>query len=289
LVAQFNGRQPSGLNYAVDAAFSKTSDVVDPEDAPEGDGSHFMGSLGWRGDYWYVKGGADKYESAYFPANALLESDLPGTEGVSLTTGYYQELSHPVFQILEAYVGGAYRETDAGEKQQEKVFASASAEFSNDIRLGMFIEDGAYRPVTDERGIFEDQLNDDRYFSLFTDFNTRSSKFSGGLQYDWGDLGGAPYKYYSAYGWWRPVNPLYLSLSAERTDSFGITDQLVAVAAWNITTQNAVAGRYIYSDGEPIYRLAYSYKPREGLDIFAVLDTDTTANYEFSVKVVKIF
>jgi len=288
-VAQFNGRQPSGLQYSVDAAFSETTNVLDLEEAPEGKGNHYAGSLGWSGDYWYVNGGADKYETSYFPANALLEDDLPGTEGVAMTTGLYREVSHPIVRTIDTYVGAKYRKTEAGQKQQEKVYVSGSVEFTNDTRIGLFAEDGPYRPVSDERGVFEDEINDDRFYGFNLDFNTRSSKFSGGLQHDRGDLGGGPYRYYLGYVWWRPVQPLYINLSAERTDSFGVNDQLVLVSSWDITPQNALAGRYIYSDGENIYRLAYSYRPRKGLDIFAVYDTNTLEDYEFSVKVVKIF
>jgi TPR repeat protein len=289
LVAQYNGRQSSGLNYSIDVATTETSEVADPEEAPEGNGVYYQGSLGWKWDYFYINGSADKYDDSYFPANALLDDDLPGTKGVSVTTGFYQEMTHPILQVVDTYVGSNYRETDMGQKQQEKVYASGSVEFTNDMRVGLFVEDGPYRPVGDERGVFEPETNDDRYNSATVDFNTRSSKFSLGFQYDWGDLGGGPYKYYSGYGWWRPVNPLYLSLSLEREDSFGTSDQAVFVSSWDITPQSALAGRYIHSEGEKTYRLAYSYRPRRGLDIFVVYDTDTTEDYEFSVKLVKIF
>jgi hypothetical protein len=208
---------------------------------------------------------------------------------VKVTAGMYREMSHPIFQTVDTYIGTKYRETDTGQKQQEKIYASGSVEFNNDMRVGLFAEDGPYRPVSDVRGVFEDEINDDRFYGVNLDFNTRSSKFAGGIQHDRGDLGGGPYRYYLGYGWWRPVQPLYLNLSAERTDSFGIYDQVILVGSWDITPQNSLAGRYIYADGEDIYRLAYSYRPRQGLDIFAVYDTNTIEDYEFSVKVVKIF
>ena len=288
-VAQFTGRQSFGLNYSVDAAFTKTSEVIDPEETPEGNGSHYQGSLGWFGDYFSINGFADVYDVSYFPANGRLDDDLPGTVGGSLSTGYYREMSHLLIQLVEASVGAGYRETELGEKQQEKIFVSGSVEFNNDMRVGLFASEGPYRPVSDIRGVFENEINYDRFYNANVDFNTRSSTFSGGFQYDWGNLGGGPYNYYLGYGWWRPVAPVFLSLSAERTESFGTFDQLILVGSWDITPQNALAGRYIYTLDAEFYRLAYSYRPRRGLDIFVVFDGITTEDYEFSVKLVKIF
>ncbi len=287
-VAQFAGRQTDGLNYTLDAALTDTSNVTDT-DVPLGSGSHLKGSLGWKGDYFYIEGTGDNYDRDYFPAIALLDDDLPGTKGASLTTGYYQQISDSVWRVAQGYVGVKYRETDAGEKQRQKVFGSGSMEFSSDIRIGLYIEEGPYRPVSVIRGVFEPYINHDRYFSISADFNTRSSRYSGGLQHDWGNLGGAPYEYYSAYGWWRPVKSLYLSVTAERTDSFGTADQMVLVSSWDISPEHALAGRYIYTGDIEYYRLAYAHRPRKGLDIFAVYDDNTVKDAEFSIKVVKTF
>lgn len=287
-LVQFGGRQPFGLNYGFDAAVTDTRDVSDSS-VPQGTGSHFRGSLGWRWDYVYVSGTADKYDTDYFPADALLDSDLPGTKGVSFATGYYREMSHPLWHVIEASIGEIYRETDAGKRQEQKTFVSGSVEFNIDVRVTAYAEVGPYRPVSDTRGVFESETNDDRYYSLYTDFNTRSTRYSGGLGYEWGDLGGGPYKYYTAYGWWRPLNPVYVELTAERVDSFGTNDQVVLVTSWAITPEHSLAGRYIYTDDVKFYRLAYSHRPRKGLDIFAVYDDDTTKDWEFSVKIVKTF
>jgi hypothetical protein len=287
-LAQFGGRQRSGLNYSLNAAVTNTTNVSDPS-VPQGTGSHFDGSLGWQWDYAYISGTGDKYDTDYFPADALLDDDLPGTRGVSFTTGYYREMSHPLWHVINAYVGGNYRETSDGMKQQQKSFASGSVEFNIDVRVTAYAEVGPYRPVSDTRGVFESETNHDRYYSMLTEFATRNTRYSGGLQYDWGNLGGGSYKYYAAYGWWRPVQPLYLELSAERVNSFGTNDQVVLVTSWDITPEHSLGGRYIYTDDAKFYRLAYSHRPRKGLDIFAVFDDDTTKAWEFSVKVVKTF
>jgi hypothetical protein len=286
-LAQFTGRQPFGLNYKLDAAITNTSMVTDPE-VPAGNGSHLEGSLGWKWDHVSVNGGADYYDSDYFPANALLKDDLPGTQGASLTSGYYREMSGPAWRVVDGYVGVNYRETDTGELQRRKVFASGSVEFHNDIRVQLYADVGPYRPVTDVRGVFGSTINNDRLYSVATSFNTRSSRHSYGLQYDWGNLGGGPYNYYAAYGWWRPLNPVYLSATAERTDSFGIYDQVVLVGSWDITPEHALACRFIQEETQ-FYRLAYVHHPRKGLDIYAVYDDAAGKDAEYSIKLVKTF
>jgi hypothetical protein len=287
-LVRFGGRQRFGLNYGLNAAATDTGDISDPS-VPRGTGSHLRGSLGWNWDYAYITGTADKYDTDYFPADALLDVDLPGTKGASVSTGYYREMAHPWWHVVEASIGEIYRETNAGRTQQQKTFVSGSVEFNIDVRVSLYAEVGPYRPVTDNRGVFASKTNDDRYYSLYTDFNTRSTRYSGGLGYEWGDLGGGPYNYYTAYSWWRPVKPVYLELTAERVDSFGTNDQVVFVTSWAITPEHSLAGRYIYTDDVKYYRLAYGHRPRKGLDIFAVYDDDTTKDWEFSVKVVKTF
>jgi hypothetical protein len=287
-VGQFRGRRVSGLNYALDAAMTSTNKVTDM-DSPQGVGNHFMGSLGWQLDHWYMQLSGDKYDDNYFPANALLADDLPGTRGSTLTTGYYKERSGAGWRKVEAYVGARYRETDSGLTQSRKWFASGSLEFNNDIATGIYMEEGPYRPVTDTPGVFEDEVNQDRYYSATLDLNTRSSHYAGGFRYDWGDLGGGPYSYLASYAWWRPVNPVYLQLSAEREDSFGISDQLVFVGSWDITPEHTLAGRYIYQDDGNSYRLAYGHRARKGIDIFAVYNQDLEEEAEYSIKFVYTF
>ncbi|MBN1794077.1 MAG: carbohydrate binding family 9 domain-containing protein [Candidatus Omnitrophica bacterium] len=286
--AQFGGRQDYGLNYSVDAAVTETTEVTDP-DIPDGSGAHYKGSLGWKWDYMYVTATGDKYDTSYYPANALLANNVPGTRGASLVTGYSREMSHPVWQAIEGSVGTKYRETSDGRKQSQTTYGSGSVEFQNDMRVGLYHDQGPYRPVSDTRGVFKNYFNQDTYNSATVDFNTRSNQYSGGVQYDWGKLGGDDYEYYAAYTWWRPVTMVRLNVTAERTNNFGTSDQIITTASWNITPEQALAGRVIYTDDAQYYRLAYSFKPRKGLDIYAVYDDNPTSNAEYSVKVVKTF
>jgi hypothetical protein len=284
-VAQFRGRQPSGFNYSFDGAITSTSDIADP-DLADGDGAHYQGTVGWKGNYSYVSLKADEYEADYFPANALLDDDLPGTRGASLTTGYYRERSGSIWRKIDAYVGAKYRETVSGRLQERNWYSGGSVEFNTDIRFGFYAEDGPYRPVTDTVGVFEDELNQDSYYSTRLDFNTRSSRFSTGLEYAWGDLGRGDYEYMAASMRWRPFNSLYLKLSGEKTRSFGTFDQLVFVGSWDISPEHALAGRFIDNDSGDSYRLAYIRRARKGLDIFAVYDNGPFRDEEYSLKLV---
>ncbi len=289
--AMFRGRQPSGLEYALDAAATGTQ-TNNGSVQVDGGGNHFKGMLGWRADYWYLRGEGDRYDRNYFPALGLLDVDLPGTQSGTATAGYYREQSDRFWSVINTYTGFKYRETiEAQLLQNRKWFAGGSVEFENQIRTTFYAEEGPYRPVTAVRGVFENFTYEDRYYSTAVDFNTRSSLYSFGPRYDWGRLGGSDYEYYSVYGWWRPVNSLYVNLSAEHTDSYGYYDQVVLTGSWNITPEHTLGGRYIYTDDIDYYRLAYSFKPRKGWDIFAVYDDHSSSakEGEYSLKVVKTF
>lgn len=279
----------SGFTYSMDAAYTDTEGYEHDPDTPIGGGQHYSASLGWQGNYLYVRAAGDEYEADYYPGNALLDDDLPGTKGSSLIAGFYREMSHDLWRVVQGYAGATYRDTATGERQEEKAYGYGSIELNSDVRFSVYAEEGPYRPVTDVRGVFETAANDDRYYSFVTDFNTRSNRIAGGVQYDWGDLGGASYQYVSGYTWWRPVNSLFLSLSLERTDSFGISDQGVLMASWDITPEHSLAARYIYSDQDEYYRLAYSRRLRQGVDIYAVYDSNPFAEDEFSLKFVSTF
>lgn len=287
-VAQFNGRQLSGFRYSFDAAVSKTRVATD-QIVDRSTGSHYLGSVGWRSDHVYLFVTGDHYDADYLPANALLDDALPGTKGAEVTAGYYREYSNSVWRSAQGFIGVTHRETSTGETQREKVYLSGSAEFSNDVRVGLYFEDGPYRPVTDTRGVFEGFVNDDQYSSVTIDFNTRSNRYAGGVRYDTGNLADSDYRYYSAYGWWRPTNSFAVNISAERTDSFGEFDQYVIGGSWDINPEHSLGGRYIVTEDANYYRFVFSRRPRQGLDIVAVYDTTFDAADLMSLKLVKTF
>jgi hypothetical protein len=291
-VAQIDGRQKNGFEYALDAAISdtQTDDDADPVD---GQGSHMKGSLGWKWDYWYVNGNGDYYDVDYFPALGLLDEDLPGTRAGSVSSGYYKEQSGRFWRTIDGYAGYRYRETEDGQLQNRKWYTGGSVEFDCQIRTSFYAEEGPYRPVDDQRGEFEDTANNDRYYSTAIDLNTRSSVFSCGAQYDWGRLGGDDYEYQSVYAWTRPVQVLYLQISYERTDSFGTFEQTVVNGSWEITPEDSLGGRYIYYEDDfttdEYVRLTYGRKARQGLDIFIVYDKEPYSAEQYSLKLVYSF
>jgi hypothetical protein len=292
-VAQLDGREDCGFEYAADAAMSDTR-AEDETDPVDGQGGHVKGELGWKWDYWYVKSNADHYDVSYFPALALLDEDRPGTRSGSATTGYYREKGSRYWRVVNGYTGYEYRETLGGELQSRKWFAGGSVEFENQIRTTVFVEEGPYRPADDVRGEFEDEVNNDRYFSLALDVNTRSSVFSAGGQYDWGYLGGGDYQNGSVYAWLRPIQQIYLTASYEITDYYGIYEQSIVNASWDITPENSIGVRYIYFEDDDnstdeYFRVAFGRKARRGLDVFLVYDKDPHRAEQYSMKLVYSF
>jgi hypothetical protein len=276
---QFNGRHSSGLDYSLEGATTDTRGSI-------GQGSHVRGTLGWRGDHWGVGGEADRYSANFFPANALIDADLPGTEGTKAFAYYSRERSGGAWRTLRGDVVFTYRETDSGLLQTRNWYGGGSVEFHNQIQAGFFYSDGPYRPVTSVPGVFSETVNNDHYANATLDFNTRSSLFGCGLAYAWGFLGGGDYEYGSAYAWWRPINTIYLSISGENLDSFGQSEQYVFNGQWDVTHVDSLSTRYISQDGFDSFRLAYGRRVRKGLDIFAVYNKEPFLETQFSVKLV---
>lgn len=273
----FNGRHSSGLNYSMEGASTETKGSI-------GEGSHARGTLGWAGDHWGMGGEADRYSANFFPANGLIGVDLPGTEGTKAFAYYHRERSGGAWRTLRGDLAFTYRETDSGFLQKRNWYGGGSVEFHNQIQAGFFYSDGPYRPVTAVPGVFSETVNNDHYATATLDFNTRSSVFGCGLSYAWGFLGGGDYEYGSAYAWWRPINTIYLSVSAENLDSFGRSEQYVFSGQWNVTQVDSLSTRTIVQDGSDSFRVAYGRRVRKGLDIFAVYDEEPFLEAQFSVK-----
>ena len=193
----------------------------------------------------------------------------------------------------QGYAGYKYRETEDGRLQDRKWYTGGSVEFECQVRTSFYAEEGPYRPIASERGEFGDVVYDDRYYSTAIDLNTRSSLFSVGLQYDWGQLSGGDYDYKAVYAWVRPVQELYLKLSHEMTEIFGDFKQTVINGSWEITPEDSLGARYIYFHDDfttdEYIRLAYGRKVRRGFDLFVVYDKDPFRAEQYSVKVVKTF
>lgn len=282
VAGSFVGRHSSGLNYAMEGATTET-------EGPVGGGSHLRGAFGWAGNRWGIGAEADRYESGFFPANGLIDADLPGTEGTKAFAYYFRERSGGLWRTLRGDLVFSYRETASGILQRRNWYGGGSVEFHNQIQAGFFYSDGPYRPVTEVPGVFSETVNHDHYATATLDFNTRSSVFGCGLAYAWGFLGGGDYEYGLSYAWWRPINTIYLGASAENLDSFGRSEQYVFSGQWNVTQVDSLSTRYIIQDGSDSFRFAYGRRVRKGWDIFAVYNQEPFLETQISVKLVVTF
>jgi hypothetical protein len=82
----------------------------------------------------------------------------------------------------------------------------------------------------------------------------------------------------------RPTATTSLDVTAERVYSFGYSNQVVATAGWDVTPQHALYARYIWSDDDDYYRLAYTWHIRKNIDLFAVYDKEPDADASISAK-----
>ena len=276
---QFGGRQPYGLNYGLDVAFTTT-------EKQKGEGEYVRGSIGWKWDYAWIGTNLDRYSVDFFPANGLLNRDLFGTQGVINYAGYRRDLGSGPFRVIRGDVGWIGRETTSGLTQNNTWYADASVELRQQVYFGLFYSNGDYRPVGTEIGEWADFMNHDRYWTASLSFNTRSSVYGYGASYSWGTLGGGAYEYLAPYLWIRPIKEAFLKATYERLHSFGTFDQAVVSGGWDITRQDGIVFRYISANQADSFRAGYSRHVRKGLDIFVVYDKEAFQHAQFSVKFV---
>ena len=276
---QFGGRQPYGLNYGLDVAFTTT-------EKQKGEGEYVRGSIGWKWDYAWIGTNLDRYSVDFFPANGLLNRDLFGTQGVINYAGYRRDLGSGPFRVIRGDVGWIGRETTSGLTQNNTWYADASVELRQQVYFGLFYSNGDYRPVGTEIGEWADFMNHDRYWTASLSFNTRSSVYGYGASYSWGTLGGGAYGYLAPYLWIRPIKEAFLKATYERLHSFGTFDQAVVSGGWDITRQDGIVFRYISANHADSFRAGYSRHVRKGLDIFVVYDKEAFQHAQFSVKFV---
>jgi hypothetical protein len=173
-----------------------------------------------------------------------------------------------------------------GLTQRKIWYANASIELHQRVALSLYYSNGFYRPVAGAPGKWSEDMNHDRYWSASVDFPTRSSFFGVGASYSWGELGGGVYGYLAPYWWIRPTKNTVLNFTTEHLHSFGTSRQTIVSGAWDITSQDTVAFRYINSDGDDYVRLAYSRQVRKGINLFAIYDKEPTTPAQLSVKLV---
>ncbi len=279
-LGQFSGRQPFGLNYGLDLAMTTTQ-------GQSGDGSHVKGALGWQWDFVYLNTTVDNYTENYFPANGLLSSDLPGTRGVGTFASYYRDFGTAApLRKVKGEVGWEGRQTTDGLTQKNAGYAGGDIELQQKVDLTLYYNDGFYRPVGSNKGEWADHMNHDRYWTVGLDYDTRSSVFTSGAAYSWGEQGGDAYRYFNLYLKVRPTKNTFFNLSTERLDSFGIFNQTIASGGWDFTKEDGIAFRVIFANDDRYYRLAYSHQVHKGLNIFAVIDKEPNLPTNYSVKFV---
>jgi hypothetical protein len=281
-VVRGQGKQASGLHYAMDLAMTSTSGAA-------GDGTKLHGTLGWARDYWSIGVNADRYTVNYRPMNALLPADLPDTRGVAGFAGYYRDFGDAPIRAFKGDVSWSTRNTGDGQLQRRFWTGGGSIEARQQVRLGLWYTDGLYRPLASAPGVWSDTLNDDRYWTAALDMNTRSSRLGYGLTYSSGFLGGGDYRYLMGYGWVRPTATTFVNATSERLTSFGVFNQTVVSAGWDISSRQGLVGRFITADHGEAYRLAYSLHVRRNADFFLVYDHEPDQSARFSAKLVMTF
>jgi hypothetical protein len=279
-VLRGRGREASGFNYGFDFAQTQT-------DPLPGDGRYVQGNLGWTFDYWSVSGTFNDYDVDFNPANGLVARDLLGTHGGTGGISYYRDQAEGLFREVRGDVSYEERTTEDGRLQRRKVYAAGSAELrSAEIRLGASYYGGPYRPVGPTLGIWSSTMNDDWYWNVSADFNTRSSRFGYGVAYSSGMQAGGDYDYLVAYAWSRPTPTTFFNLNAEWLENFGTYRQFVATAGWDITPRHTVSARFIDADYGNAYRLAFTWRVRDNIDLFAVADDFPGEPTTVSMKIV---
>jgi hypothetical protein len=279
LAGQFQGRQPYGLNYALDMALTNSHEQ-------KGDGGNLRASVGWRWNHMWLGTAMDHYSVSFLPANGLMKRDLHGTRGVNVFAGYFRDLAEGPLRIVSGDIGWSGRDTSEGLTQTRIGYGGASLEFRNQMKFGLYYGNGDYRPVGEKRGKWSDELNQDRYWTASLDLNTRSTRLGYGIAYSWGSLGGGSYGYLVPYLWLRPTGNTFIRVNSERLHSFGTSDQTIVTAGWDITSQDTIVMRYISASGEDFFRFAYSRQVRRGMDIFAVYDKEPPNPAKISLKLV---
>jgi hypothetical protein len=275
------GREKIGSVWNVD--FIRTDNDFGQQDQQAG--NMLDVSAGWQGDYVSAGVQYDDYEKEFLPANGLIKTDRLGTTGASAFGSYYRTfgasgISETAFDVVRSY-----RETDDGRTQNDNWYIGGSLEWHQFVRTSLSYSDGDYRPITGAvPGDFSDDVNHDRFWTAAIDFNTRSSRLGYGASFSSGELGGGDYEYAIAYIWARPTYQTSLGFTAERLDSFGLFEQYVVEAGWDLNSTNSLVFRHIYSGGDQFWRLGFRHVVARGIDIFALFDETPGNDAEFSVK-----
>ncbi len=284
VMLRLKGKQESGVNYLLESGATATDDDA------IGDGSSYLGALGWSGDYWWVDGRVDRFDAEFFPANGLQDEDTIGTEAAIVSSGYYRSYSDRTISEVEFSLSYEARDTLAGDTQRRVYYIGGSIETARQIRLGLFYNLGDYRPVAGTgRGEYADELREDDYWTYSMDFNTRSNWLGYGFSVSDGFLGGDDYRYVTGYAWVKPTQSTLLNVSAEQLDNFGETEQIVISGSWDYSRNSSLLFRFVKFEEFEFNRLAYRKSVSDGMDVFLVYNDDSGAETNYSMKLLWTF
>ena len=281
-VIRGQGRESSGLFYALDAALTQT-------ELQPGDGSRLFGNLGWTRDFLTVGIDADRYTVNYRPANALLDSDLPDTRGFLPFVIYLRDLGEGPVRQLRGDLSYTERFTGDGRVQRQMWYAGGSVESRNQMRVKLEYRQGIYRPVGAEPGSWSSVVNHDNYWTAGLHLNTRSSRLRYGASRSEGSRGGDDYQYTSAYILSRPTATTFVNATTEYLSNFGHFRQTVVSAGWDIHPRHSILGRYITAYYGKAYRLGYLGQLSKNVDFFLLYDHAPAERASISAKIVMTF
>ena len=252
-----------------------------------GDGTRAVVSASFERPYWQAGVGFDRTEKGFFPADGFVAADSLDTRGSTAFVSYNRAYSGGPFHSLNGSATYEERATLSNLLQRRKtsVYLGGETRWSN-IFFNVGTTAGPYRPLGADPGDWQPQLNNDRFYTASVYFNTRSDRYSYGLTYSWGSLGGGKYADVVPSFWVKPTRKTYVSYSYEGTQSFGVNTQAILSVSWEISPEQAISARWVDAG---YYRLAYRRQVRRGIDIFMVFDADPYTRDRFTVKLTRTF
>ena len=275
----FSGRFNRTLNVSAAVAASATG-------GRPGSGTRVTGSISHETSRWQTGIVLDTTDRHFFPADGFIPDDVPGTRGASVFVGNTGSYAGGPLRSSNVNLSYTLRDTLFDAVQTRNVSLYAGGETRGNIQFNVGTTIGPYRPRRKKTDDWETTLNNDHFYSASVYFDTRSDRHGYGLTYSWGFLGGGAYSDLAPSFWIKPTRRLYLSYGYEVANSFGVTMQHIVSLAWEVSREQSLSFRWVQTEGANV-RVAYRRQVRNGLDVFAVLDTNPDSPTRFTLKLVR--
>lgn len=212
--------------------------------------------VGWASDTLSFSVLSDYYDKDYNPSSAFLNADRPGTRGTTLNGSYYKAGAGR-YRDFTASASFNQRNTLSGDQQNEGGVISLGALLFGKAQVQLDFNKTNYRPLSDEQGVFIDEVNNDEFWSAKVDVTNSATGY--GVSYSDGNLAGGEYRYRSSYFWFKPINKLSFTLFNERLISFGEFTQNSVEADWQINKRQNLRAKYSNGDNFQQWRLGYQH------------------------------